>query len=154
MIQYSEYHYTYLSIRLLLISLLSLLRLPVYPQSLMNSVIPTFNLILTVANSAMEEYQKKQNTRDDDNEVDYDELIERLHSGTFKENDWGYDEEQDVGEDGEENLRDMDLKQLEALSGLEGDCSEIDEHLINQVTVMNEMVYFQETMRVRNEEGV
>lgn len=109
---------------------------------------------MTVANSAMEEYQKKQNTRDDDNEVDYDELIERLHSGTFKENDWGYDEEQDVGEDGEENLRDMDLKQLEALSGLEGDCSEIDEHLINQVTVMNEMVYFQETMRVRNEEGV
>ena len=96
----------------------------------------------------MEEYQKKQNTKEDEEEVDYDELIERIHSGTFKENDWGYDEEQDVRDDEEENLRDMNLKQLEALSGLEGDCSEIDEHLINQVTVINEMVFFQETVKV------
>lgn len=148
MVSYADAHITYLSTRLLLITLLSLLRLSVYPQSLMNSVIPTFNLILTVANSDMEEYQKKQNTKEDEEEVDYDELIERIHSGTFKENDWGYDEEQDVRDDEEENLRDMNLKQLEALSGLEGDCSEIDEHLINQVTVINEMVFFQETVKV------
>ena len=42
----------------------------------------------------------------------------------------------------------MNLKQLEALSGLEGDCSEIDEHLINVVTTMNEMQTFQSTVKV------
>ena len=75
-------------------------------------------------------------------------LLERIEGGTFRDNDWGYDEEQDVNSDDDKDLKDMNLKQLEALSGLEGDCSEIDEHLINVVTTMNEMQTFQSTVKV------
>ena len=98
-------------------------------------------------------YEEKRNGNEED-EVDYEELLERIEGGTFRENDWGYDEEQDVNSDDDRDLKDMNLKQLEALSGLEGDCSEIDDHLINVVTTMNEMTTFQSTIKVREVRSV
>ena len=103
--------------------------------------------VLELANTAYGYYEEKRNGNEEE-EVDYEELLERIEGGTFRDNDWGYDEEQDVNSDDDKDLKDMNLKQLEALSGLEGDCSEIDEHLINVVTTMNEMQTFQSTVKV------
>ena len=136
---FADSHVTYLSVRLLLLALLRLFIMPNLPESISQSLLPLFNLVLTLANTAYGYYEEKRNGNEEE-EVDYEELLERIEGGTFRDNDWGYDEEQDVN--------DMNLKQLEALSGLEGDCSEIDEHLINVVTTMNEMLTFQSTVKV------
>lgn len=144
---FADSHVTYLSVRLLLLALLRLFIMPNLPESISQSPLPLFNLVLTLANTAYGYYEEKRNGNEEE-EVDYEELLERIEGGTFRDNDWGYDEEQDVNSDDDKDLKDMNLKQLEALSGLEGDCSEIDEHLINVVTTMNEMQTFQSTVKV------
>lgn len=144
---FADSHVTYLSVRLLLLALLRLFIMPNLPESISQSLLPLFNLVLTLANTAYGYYEEKRNGNEEE-EVDYEELLERIEGGTFRDNDWGYDEEQDVNSDDDKDLKDMNLKQLEALSGLEGDCSEIDEHLINVVTTMNEMQTFQSTVKV------
>ena len=135
---FADSHVTYLSVRLLLLALLRLFIMPNLPESISQSLLPLFNLVLTLANTAYGYYEEKRNGNEEE-EVDYEELLERIEGGTFRDNDWGYDEEQDVNSDDDKDLKDMNLKQLEALS---------DEHLINVVTTMNEMQTFQSTVKV------
>ena len=90
---------------------------------------------------------KKQREEAKDEDVDYDDLMDRLNGQNFKQNDWGYAEDCDVMSD--DAFDDMDLKHLEEMGCMEGDCTEIDDHLINEVTIIDEVAFLQQAFNVR-----
>ena len=77
---FADSHVTYLSVRLLLLALLRLFTMPGLPESMNQSLLPLFNLVLTRANTAYGYYEEKRNSNEED-EVDYEELLERIEGG-------------------------------------------------------------------------
>lgn len=145
--QHEEHHESYLSVRLLIQAYLATLLVPNALSSInidMNNVLSN---ILGLLEKAMELHQEKQQ-HDEMGDLDYSDLLECVQGDAFRENDWGFDEDQDVDDDFDEDMRNVSLQQLEALSGLEGDCVEIDDRLFNEVTDRNVFVAFQETIMV------
>lgn len=145
--QYEDHHESYLSVRLLIQAYLATLLVPNALSSINIDMSNVLSNILVLLDKAMELHQEKQQY-DEMGELDYSDLLERVQGDAFRENDWGFDEDQDVNDDFDEDMRNVSLKQLEALSGLEGDCVEIDDRLFNEVTDRNVFVAFQETIMV------
>ena len=144
---YADAHESYLSVRLLIQGLLAVVTLPSLPTVIATNTTTILTTVLNLIQRATELEQEKQQF-DEMGNVDYDELMERIQGEGFRDNDWGFEEDADVDDAEEDDLRDVSLKHLEALSGMEGDCTEIDDHLVNEITQRNVFVAYQQAMMV------
>ena len=83
---------------------------------------------------------------EEEEEIDYNLLLERIQGQNFKENDWGYDDENDVKS---EDLTDDELRHLQEIGGGCGmDFVEIDQDLYNAVTKINYVAYVQQCVKI------
>ena len=146
-VTYLDAHESFLATHLALLSLAALFTVPL--EALPASYRAQLPLLFMTCLQLMAQLQplKKQREEAKDEDVDYDDLMDRLNGQNFKQNDWGYAEDCDVMSD--DAFDDMDLKHLEEMGCMEGDCTEIDDHLINEVTIIDEVAFLQQAFNVR-----
>ena len=145
-VTYLDAHESLLATHLALLSLAALFSVPL--EALPASYRAELPRLFTACLQLMAQLQplKKQQEEAKNEDVNFDDLMDRLNGQNFKQNDWGYAEDCDVMSD--DALDDMDLKHLEEMGCLEGDCVEIDDHLINEVTVIDEVTFLQQAFNV------
>ena len=147
-VTYIDAHESFLATHLASLSLAALFTIPFneLPPSYRGEMPRLFELCMQLANE-VQRLKKQRDASDKANDdVDYEELMDRLYGQSFKQNDWGFNEDCDVDDD--DDLGEFDLKQLEDLGGIVGDCSEIDDHLFNNVTVIDEVTYMNQAFNV------
>ena len=113
-------------------------QLPASYQNAYNHIFAGSMTLLRMANETQ--------PNEEEEEIDYNLLLERIQGQNFKENDWGYDDENDVKS---EDLTDDELRHLQEIGGGCGmDFVEIDQDLYNAVTKINYVAYVQQCVRI------
>ena len=113
-------------------------QLPASYQSAYSQIFAASMMLLRIA--------KETQPNEDEQEIDYDQLLERIQGQSFKENDWGYDDENDVKS---EDLTDDELRHLQEIGGSYGcDFVEIDQDLYNSITAINYLEYVQQCLKI------
>ena len=142
MLSYIDSHTSFFTCKMAAMGLASLFVVPQeqLPPSYVNAFAQIFTGCMALLRMANE-----MRTNPEDDEVDYEELMDRIQGRSFKQNDWGFNEECDVMSD---DLDDIEMKQLEVMGGLGGDFVEIDKDLVNELTDINEVAYIQQAIAV------
>ena len=143
MLNYLDSFMTFFPCKLGAMALAALLATPQeqLPASYQNAYSHIFGASMTLLHEA-----RKMEPSQEEEEVDYNLLLERIQGQSFKENDWGYDEENDVKSD---DLTDDELRHLQEMGGGYGvDFVEIDQDLYNSVTRINYLAYVQQCLKI------
>ena len=127
--------------RIVAMSLAVLFTLPIntLPQTYQQEMTNIFSCCLLSLDEAMKakEALKKRDT------ISYDELFEKLDGDQYKDNDWGFGEEDDVMDTNQYAEEEIDY-----LQDIMNPLREVDEEVVNEITEINEVAYIQQAFNV------
>ncbi|KAK8790877.1 hypothetical protein WA158_005508 [Blastocystis sp. Blastoise] len=97
--------------------------------------------------SKISEEQAKQGNKSDDDEVDFDAISKKLNAQNFEQDNWGYDEENDVNEGDDDLLAQLDEKEIAALlDANDNSIKKLDEDFASPVMNTNLLSHFKTTV--------